>query len=205
MCLKRRYKTRKGENIKAIINAKIITDVEIIEGKTLFFDKHIIEISDKNDLRGMEIIDAKGCYVCPGFIDLHIHGSGDADVMDATPQALERISSILLETGTTSFLATTMTMSEEAIDKALQNIQKHGRQVTGANILGIHLEGPFINASKHGAQDQHYIEKPTLNLIKNYMQEIKMITLAPEVDGGEAFVKYSDKRVSSYHFKHWSF
>ena len=57
------------------------------------------------------IIDAKGNYASPGFIDLHIHGAGGADVMDATPESLETISAILSQTGTTSFLATTMTMS----------------------------------------------------------------------------------------------
>jgi N-acetylglucosamine-6-phosphate deacetylase len=71
--------------------------------------------------------------------------------MDATPNALETISSTLLETGTTSFLATTMTMSPKAIDNALQNIKIHKNSISGAEIVGIHLEGPFINASKHGA------------------------------------------------------
>jgi len=88
---------------------------------------------------------------------LHIHGSGGSDVMDANFEALETISTTLLQTGTTSFLATTMTMSTEAIDNALQNIQENAKKVSGAEILGIHLEGPFINASKHGAQDKKYI------------------------------------------------
>ena len=135
------------------------------------------------------MIDAKGNYVSAGFIDLHIHGSGGADAMDATPEALETISSTLLQTGTTSFLATTMTMSIQAIDKALQNIQEHGQKVSGAEILGIHLEGPFINASKHGAQDKRYIQKPNIDLIDNYMNEVKMITIAPEVEGAEDFIK----------------
>lgn len=179
--------------MKCIINAKLILDDGIAEGKMLLFDEKIIKVTEEVDIDTVEVIDANQAYVSAGFIDLHIHGSGNADVMDATPEALERISSILLETGTTSFLATTMTMSEQAIDKALQNIQQHAAQVSGAQILGIHLEGPFINASKHGAQDKHYIQTPTLDLIKNYMQEIKMITLAPEVSGGEAFVKYLTK------------
>ena len=124
---------------------------------------------------------------------MHIHGSAGADVMDATPEALEDISSSLLQTGCTSFLATTMTMSIEAIDKALQNIQKNAKKVTGAEILGIHLEGPFINASRHGAQDKNYIQKPNLDLIDNTMDEIKMITIAPEVEGAEAFIKLMTK------------
>ena len=128
-----------------------------------------------------------------GFIDLHIHGSGGADVMDATSEALETLSTTLVKTGTTSFLATTMTMSTQAIDNALQNIQNNAHNVTGAKIVGIHLEGPFINASKHGAQDKNYVQSPNFNLIEKYMNEVKMITLAPEVKGAEDFVKHMTK------------
>ena len=179
--------------MKAILNAKILLDDKFIEGKVLLFDHKIVNIIDKIDLTGIETIDVNGAYVSAGFIDLHIHGNGGADVMDATPDALEMISSTLLQTGTTSFLATTMTMSNQDIDKALQNIQLHARRVTGANVLGIHLEGPFINASKHGAQDKKYVQKANMSLIENYMQEIKMITLAPEIEGSEHFVKLLTK------------
>jgi len=176
-----------------IINAKLILEDEIVEGKMLLFNEHIIKITEDVDLDTVEVIDANHAYVSAGFIDLHIHGSGDADVMDATPEALERISSILLETGTTSFLATTMTMSAQAIDKALQNVQQHASQVSGANILGVHLEGPFINPGKHGAQDKSYIQSPNRELIENYMEEVKMITLAPEVSGAKDFIKFLKK------------
>lgn len=176
--------------MKAITNAKILYEDKIVEGRTILFDKKIVHITDKIQQENIEIIDAHGAYVSAGFIDLHIHGSGGADVMDATPEALENISSALLQTGTTSFLATTMTMSQERIDKALQNIQLHSQDVTGAEILGVHLEGPFINTSKHGAQDKAYIQTPDIALIKEYMNEVKMITLAPEIKGAESFVKY---------------
>ena len=179
----------KGIKIKAIINAKIIFNDEILENKVLLFDKSIVGIKEEAP-ENAQILDAGGAYISAGFIDLHIHGSGGADVMDATPEALETISSTLLQTGTTSFLATTMTMSKAHIDTALQNIQLHGQQVRGAEILGVHLEGPFINASKHGAQDKAYIQAPDTALIEAYMNEVKMITLAPEVQGAESFVKY---------------
>ena len=136
-----------------------------------------------------EVIDAEGQYVSSGFIDIHIHGSGGADVMDASYEALETISTTLPQTGTTSFLATTMTMSTEAIDNALQNIQNNTENVTGANILGIHLEGPFINVSKHGAQDKKYVQQPNIALIENYLANVKMITIAPEVEGAKAFIR----------------
>jgi N-acetylglucosamine-6-phosphate deacetylase len=175
--------------MKAILNAKILLDDKIIDNKVLLFDHKIVNIVDEVDFTDIEIIDANGAYVSAGFIDLHIHGSGGADVMDATPDALETISSTLLQTGTTSFLATTMTMSSENIDKALQNVQLHASKVSGAHILGIHLEGPFINISKHGAQDKAYVQSPNMALIKEHMQEVKMITLAPEIEGAESFVK----------------
>jgi len=186
----------KSKHITAIINAKLVLTDTIVEEKILLFDDKIIDvvedmiISDSDDI---DIIDAKGAYVSAGFIDLHIHGSGGADVMDATPQALETLSTTLLQTGTTSFLATTMTMSIQKIDKALQNIQNHAERVAGANIVGVHLEGPFINASKHGAQDKDYVQAPNFQLIENYMDIVKMITLAPEVEGAEDFVKQMTK------------
>jgi N-acetylglucosamine-6-phosphate deacetylase len=181
----------------ALINAKLIVDNTIIEDKILLFDNKIIDIVDDvilSDSDDMQIIDAKGAYVSAGFIDLHIHGSGGADVMDATPEALNTLSTTLLQTGTTSFLATTMTMSTQAIDNALQNIQNYGSNVTGAKIVGVHLEGPFINISKHGAQDKNYIQTPNFKPIENYMDQVKMITLAPEVDGSEYFVKQIRKK-----------
>ena len=172
----------------AIINAKFLVDDTTLENKILLFDNNIIGFADEVP-EGVEILDAKGAYVSAGFIDLHIHGSGGADVMDATPEALETLSATLVQTGTTSFLATTMTMSTSNIDNALQNIQTHALDVSGANILGIHLEGPFINVLKHGAQDKEYVQKANFELIENYMNEVKMITLAPEIAGSEDFVK----------------
>jgi N-acetylglucosamine-6-phosphate deacetylase len=177
----------------ALINAKLILNDDIVEDQILLFDDKILDIVDDiilSDSDDVAIIDAKGNYVSAGFIDLHIHGSGGADVMDATPEALHTLSQTLLSTGTTSFLATTMTMSTEAIDNALQNIQLHASSVEGANVLGVHLEGPFINVSKHGAQDKNYVQVPNMPLIDGYMDIVKMITLAPEVEGSQSFINY---------------
>ena len=110
--------------------------------------------------------------------------------MDATPEALQTISSTLLQTGTTSFLATTMTMSEEAIHNALQNLKEHRDTMNGAQILGVHLEGPFLNPEKNGAQDRQYIREASLELIAPYLDQIRMITIAPEMPGAESFIRY---------------
>ena len=175
--------------MKAIVNARIVTEGRIIEDHALLFDEKIEGVVPLPlGMNDVEIIDAEGAYVSAGFIDLHIHGSGGADVMDATPEALEQLSATLLRSGTTGFLATTMTMSEEEIVAALENVWKYGGSVSGAQILGVHLEGPFINPDRHGAQDRRYVRKPDMDLIAPYMEMIKMITLAPEVEGAKQFI-----------------
>jgi len=177
--------------MKTIVNAKIVTKSEILEGYYLTFNEKIISIS-KDIPSNSERVDAKGLYLSAGFIDIHIHGSNGYDVMDATPKALDEISKTILKTGVTSFLATTMTMSSGDIREALLNVQNF-KSHNGAKVLGVHLEGPFINALKKGAQNEQYIQKPNMELIEPFMSIVKMITLAPEVDGGDKFVKQMQK------------
>ena len=175
--------------MKAIINATIIDNKRVLRDYNLIFDDKIISLTKDNVPKECEIIDATGYYVSAGFVDIHIHGSGGADVMDATPQALDTISTALLEGGTTTFIATTMTMSQDEIVKALDNIIDNGDRVSGAKIGGIHLEGPFINPSKCGAQDPTHIQKPNFECIEPYLSHIKMITIAPEMDGAREFIE----------------
>lgn len=97
---------------------------------------------------------AEDSYLIPGMLDLHIHGANGADVMDATPDSLHTISTTLAAEGVTGFLATTMTESAAKIAAALRNIKQyvHSEPTTGARILGIHLEGPFLSQKYMGAQ-----------------------------------------------------
>ena len=136
----------------------------------------------------MEIIDAKGNFVSAGFIDLHIHGSYGYDVMDASHKALENISINLAKYGTTGFLATTMSMSYSSIKKALDNVKSYKKSV-GSNILGVHLEGPFINKLQKGAQDSTHIKEFDTKFIEEYTDIIKMITLAPEAFNNIKYIK----------------
>jgi N-acetylglucosamine-6-phosphate deacetylase len=179
---------------KAVVNARCVIDSKVVEGLTLLFDDTILKIGKDIDLQNAEIIDAKGAYLAPGFIDMHIHGSGGADVMDATPEALETISRTLSQTGTTAFLATTMTMAQEDIVRALENVRLCKEKLSGAQVLGVHLEGPFINTSKHRAQDAAYVQPPQTEWIEPYLDVIRMVTLAPEVENGAAFISWMKKR-----------
>jgi len=178
--------------LKAITNARLIIGNDIIDNKVVIFDKqivNIVDISEKEKYANCTIIDAQNCYLSSGFIDIHIHGSGDADTMDGTFEALDTISNTILQTGTTAFLATTMTMSSQEIESALQNVKQNHQKVTGAKIIGVHMEGPFINPDICGAQDVKYIQSPSLELIEKYADIIHMITLAPEIASGIEFVR----------------
>lgn len=132
----------------------------------------------------------------PGMIDVHIHGAGGADTMDATPEALNTIASVLPKEGTTSFLATTITQEHEAIEQALRNAGEFiASQGEGkAEVLGIHLEGPFINKKKAGAQPLEYIIEGNIELFDRWQTisggTIKLVTLAPEVSDNIGFVKH---------------
>ena len=136
----------------------------------------------------------------PGFIDVHIHGINGADVMDSTYDALNTMAQTLPKEGTTSFLATTITQSVHAIEKSLMNAGNYitQPQESGkAEILGIHLEGPFVNKDRAGAQPAEFIIDPNIELFKRWnilaKNTIKLVTLAPERPGGLEMVKYLKK------------
>lgn len=179
-------------------------DQKIEEGYILLQDHQIIGIGPSTDLpasMGVEVMEVPSSFqAIPGLIDIHIHGVNGADVMDASVEALETMSDALPKEGTTSFLATTMTQSQAAIEKALINagsyIQKS--QPPGkAEILGIHLEGPYVNKSKAGAQPEEFIRNSSIEQFKKWNnlanKTVKIVTLAPEQPGGMEMVKYLDE------------
>ncbi len=136
-------------------------------------------------------------YKClPGMIDGHIHGADGYDTMDATPEALNGIARALPAEGTTSFLATTITQSQETIEKALVNADEvmRSQSLYQAEILGLHLEGPFINKEKAGAQPLKYILDADLSLFKKWQllsgDRIKCVTIAPEIKNAYELIDY---------------
>ena len=178
--------------MKALHNGKLILGDSIDEGKILLFNNKIVEIIDESQLvnhTNLELIDAKGNYISPGFIDIHIHGSGGCDTMDGNIDALNIISKTIIKNGTTAFLPTTMTMDIEDIHNALDVIrQGMNIDMEGAQVLGAHMEGPFINAKFKGAQNEIYVLSPHIKYLEDYLDVIKIITMAPEVEGGIDFI-----------------
>ena len=166
--------------MKCLINGKIILKNQILENKVLVFDEKIIDIADSVP-KDCEVIDADGKYISPGLIDIHIHGNMGKDTMDSTDESIETISKSIMRHGVTSFLPTTMTMDKEHVYDALEVIKKaKNRKLEGAQVLGAHLEGPFINENYKGAQNEKFIINSKYEFIKEYKDVRKVITYAPE-------------------------
>lgn len=139
-----------------------------------------------------------GQVVVAGFIDEHIHGANGADAMDGDKASLIKIANALVKEGTTSFLATTMTQSEENICKALHAVRDvMAEQKNGARVLGAHLEGPFISEKHIGAQPLKYLKDPDEKLFNEFVKEsknnVRLITLAPEELNAEKLILAAKK------------
>jgi len=186
-------------------NIQVFSEDRIIEkGFIKIKNQKIVEIGSIDNLSKREefdVIELPSHYkAVPGFIDVHIHGVNGADVMDASKDALDTMVTALPREGTTSFLATTMTQEalliENALVKAGQYIKEY--QAPGkAEILGIHLEGPFVSPKMAGAQPIQHIIDPDLKLFKRWHslsdKTIKLVTLAPERPGGLEMIQYLTK------------
>lgn len=172
--------------MKTVVNGKIILKDRILTDSAIIFSDKIEGIVPNDNIpAGTEIIDAKGAYVAPGLIDIHIHGYLGKDVCDATSNSIQTISQGLLKNGVTGYLPTTMTVDMAIIEKALnvcRSLKAKSKSWNGAQILGCHAEGPFISESKKGAQNPKYILKPNAGFVNKYKDIIKIITLAPETD-----------------------
>lgn len=178
--------------MKYFKGASIITETQILDNFVMGFDEKFCYIicEDEFNSNGVEVIDAEGLYIAPGLIDVHIHGIGGKDTMDGTAEALRMMSSMIAKNGVTSFLATTMTMDWNKVSNALNQIRESmGEEMPGAQLIGAHMEGPFINAQFKGAQNPEYILQPNWDLMEPFKEVIKIVTLAPEQQGAKELIK----------------
>ena len=179
------------EQVRALIGGEVITT-------DIAFDSRIRAVGISGAFEKIAL--PSDAIVLPGFIDEHIHGAGGADTMDGTSSALKTMADALAAEGTTSFLATTMTQSEQNILRALGAVKtyRNGKRTSGARLLGVHLEGPFIAEAHKGAQPAEYIAKPNADILERYNSAsgncIKIVTLAPEVGGAAELIAYMKER-----------
>ncbi|MEK4251462.1 N-acetylglucosamine-6-phosphate deacetylase [Paenibacillus sp. FSL W7-1287] len=139
-------------------------------------------------------LDGAGAYLVPGFIDIHVHGGAGEDFMTAKQEELDTITRFHMENGTTAMLATTVTGANEHLTAVIDAVQQYQqRPMPYAQLVGVHLEGPFVNPKWKGAQNESYMIEPQLPWleawVKDYPGIIKMQTLAPEINGAPAYIK----------------
>jgi len=179
-------------------NARVLNEnFDIIDADILINGDKIEKIAPHGELKATcpcEEIDLTGKLIMPGFVDIHIHGCAGSDTGDATPEALDTMSKYLVAHGVTSFCPTSMTVSHEELIKIFTNVAACAKKgLSGAQIRGINMEGPFIAMSKKGAQSADHVRKPDACELKklNEVAEglIKLVDIAPEVEGSDEFIK----------------
>ena len=178
-----------------IFNGNILTPYRMIKnGTVVITGRQIAQVSERDiETPNAVEIDAKGNYISPGFIDMHIHGGGGYDFMDGTEEAFLKIAETHVRYGTTSMVPTTLTSEKEDLLRTLDLYERaHEKNRNGSQFLGMHLEGPYFSPRQCGAQDPRYIRNPDpeeYEQILAYSSSIARWSAAPELPGAIAFGK----------------
>ncbi|WP_247237340.1 N-acetylglucosamine-6-phosphate deacetylase [Telluribacter sp. SYSU D00476] len=183
-----------------ITNGTLLTPYRTIRGGTVVVtDGTITDISDRDiDIPEAIEIDAAGKYVAPGFIDIHIHGGGGYDFMDGSEEAFLKIAELHAQYGTTAMVPTTLTSEKEDLLRTLDIFEQAKKANTaGAQLLGMHLEGPYFALNQRGAQDPRYIRDPDpaeYREVLSHSSSILRWSAAPERPGAIEFGRYLRSR-----------
>ncbi len=172
-----------------IVNGKVFLDGSFQE-KTIGVEGGCIHILQKDaDLEGgAKVYDAEGKKVVPGFLDIHTHGAVGVDVNAATAEELGKIGHFMATQGTTSWLCSVLTDTKEQTLWCIDEFKKHKKlENDGADLLGIHLEGPFLAKEFKGAMPEHLLRDADVELLKEYQEaaegNIRYLTVSPEIEG----------------------
>lgn len=177
-----------SDNAVLIENARVMTTSgEWERGWLRWHGSEIVSMGPGNALDDdeVDIIDASGLALLPGFIDIHVHGGMGFDAMDANPSGLQTVAKFYAEHGVTAFLATTWTDTPDRISNALRTVAaSKGQQADGATLVGAHLEGPYLNPQKCGAQNLNLIRRADPEEVMDWLEMgvIRLLSLAPEYE-----------------------
>lgn len=187
-----------------IRNARLLTNTHVIDagwlhvegGKIVGLGSGEPPVSLAKSIL-QDTIDAKGCFVVPGFIDIHVHGADGFAVMGGTTKAISAIGRFHASHGTTGWLPTTLTGPVSELVKSIEAVEKvrvEDSSQSGAGILGLHLEGPFISPNKIGAQNPDFVHAPSVDVMQSLTNLapglIRKVTLAPERDGALDLIRW---------------
>jgi N-acetylglucosamine-6-phosphate deacetylase len=191
--------------MQAIINGTIYTPTRLIpDGIVLIEDERIVDVGTVAQVpipEGAERVDAQGALVCPGFVDIHLHGGDGADSLDGTAEAVRAVSHRHLRAGTTSFLPTTgsalLPDIWQAFDAIREVLHATSTAPAGARVLGIHMEGPFFEVAQRGAHRADMLRMPDAaerEKLYSYIGDLARLTLAPEREGASEIMRYLSQR-----------
>ena len=182
----------------AVVGGTLFTpDRKEKEGVVLFSGGKILAAGSRKEIaipQDARVLDAGGGYIVPGFVDIHVHGGMGADVTEGSREVFETMSRFFVRHGVTSFVASVLTVEDAVLLRVLETARAVMKEddLPGARLLGIHLEGPWLNAAEAGAHPRHLLREPRpehyLPLLE-YADVIRMVTLAPELDGAAVLVK----------------
>lgn len=144
------------------------------------------------------VVDASDCYVIPGLVDIHFHGAVGEDFSDASAEGLQKIADFELSEGVTYICPAGMTLLEDQLTKVCKVTAAHRKSnPTGAEVVGIHLEGPFLCVAKKGAQNEAFLHEPDIAMLRRLNEAsegcVKLVTVAPEEPNGIEFVREASK------------
>ena len=182
--------------LRAYINTKIVTESSVINSCVITENGKIKDVCNRFETAD-EVIDCKGLYLSPGFADIHVHGGGGRSAMSLETSDIITMCRSHALRGTTSIVPTTLAAPVERLQKSIDVISKAKKQCEDSNILGIHLEGPFISPAKKGAQSPDNILIPTkekISSLLDYSKDILMIGAAPEIENGMMVGEEAAKR-----------
>lgn len=189
--------------IDAVVNAKVITPYRILDRSGIIIkDGKITDImydGDYSSIQGINVFDAKGLYLSPGFIDIHNHGGGGHDYMEGTVDAVLEAAFFHLRHGTTSILPTTAASPEQDLFRMIDSFNEAKKACfPKPRLLGIHLEGPYFNPKQCGAQNVEYLGVPArekyLEILDYAKDNVLIWSAAPELQGGMEFGHELQKR-----------
>lgn len=188
-------------SITAIRNIRLIGEDGLKQGYILLRDGKIEKVCEDHDTNQSAIdseIDGCGHFLIPGMIDVHIHGAEGHDMMDGTVQSVEAVSRACASTGCTSFLATSVSSSLEDLLNMISSVRAAAGHEPGAQIAGMHIEGPYLNVKRKGMQNVQYLRHPNLEEMEHILNQsgfmIRMVTLAPELPGGMEMIEFLKNR-----------
>lgn len=184
----------------AIVNGRVLTPYRLLENATVLAeDGRILDIVTGDCCtENCDVIDAKGCYVAPGFIEMHTHGAGGYDFMDCSVEAFLGAAEMMATHGTTLVLPTATTGSHDVMRAMFGYFREaKAKNTKGAAMYGLHLEGPYFSYNQRGAQDPRFIKNPDPAEYLDFLNESDDIvrwSVAPELDGAMAMGRELERR-----------